>query len=138
MAIVVVALPYNLVNGNNADATQVDADFSAITNYLNGASGVSDFASPGYLVLPGGLILQWGTQAAAGDGSAAASITFPIAFTTSALFFAAFNAFEDSGGTSQLCNGYEVSASRTLSGTQIYAIGGTSANVTIPWLALGV
>jgi hypothetical protein len=102
-------------------------------------AGTVSKASPGYTKLPNGLIIQWGTTAFNGSGSA--SITFPIAFPTAFLWI---NASISRGST---LAGYlmstQIGATSTTGATIIgnYTTGGSVTNLTsneaAAWLAIG-
>jgi hypothetical protein len=86
----------------------------------------------GYLTLPGGLILQWGTATTAG-GAGNWSATFPLAFPTAA--YIGLSNILDSNETTQV---FSITTT-TITGSALNAATGVnSANgIGITWLALG-
>ncbi len=91
--------------------------------------GASQFLYTGWVQLPGGFIIQWGTS----SGGGGASFSFPMTFPTAC--FACYGAANQSvispGGASIFGNGYPNSASS----------GNASANnvaFTVSWLAIGI
>tara|TARA_R110002074_G_scaffold253081_2_gene425057 strand:- start:5276 stop:6400 length:1125 start_codon:yes stop_codon:yes gene_type:complete len=84
-----------------ADATEFATGTDA-TRALTAALFAKSIASSGYIKLPGGLIIQWGTQNSvvnSTDGSGANStVTLPVAFAT-AMYGAQINLAGTSGGS---------------------------------------
>lgn len=99
---------------------------------IQNTSGVNQFdtliASSGYQKLPGGLILQWGSQSVATNSTPL--VTLPIAFPTACLQVVA----SSEGGTSVPAR----AGALIVSASQIRLINpsGTDAQVT-RWLAIG-
>ena len=123
-----------IVSANIQDATITGSDIanSTITN-AKLANNAFSANSPGYLVLPNGIYIQWGsTGSIAGSGSS--SVTFPIAFPTACLTVqvnliltgAAGNNYATGGGTSLTTTGFTIyngNTSVALTGTRWLAIG---------------
>lgn len=74
--------------GAAASATEI-ANFSAVNKFIRpdrlASAFTSSLAANGYVKLPGGVILQWGTVATPAANSTTA-VTFPIAFPTACRF----------------------------------------------------
>lgn len=95
--------------------------------------GNQDLSSRGYQKLPGGLIIQWGTETAG-----TSSVSFPINFPTGCLFVGAGEVTESVGGyyfcqvTSSTVTGFTA---------QVYGanVGSApnTANLPYKWLAIG-
>lgn len=79
---IATALLANLANisGNASQAFKVSAA-AASNEAVNLGQFVSSLVANGYVQLPGGLIIQWGTTAAVTSNSTLV-VTFPIAFPT--------------------------------------------------------
>lgn len=115
-----------IVSGGTG-ATTASAALAAL-----GGVGVtaSSLASPGYVKLTNGLILQWGTATVGMDSSA--TVTFPVAFTTFAVPVA--SAVAQSGSTTNSQNtGY---VSNTLTTMTLW--NADDRTVSVPWFAVGV
>ena len=133
MALVVI--PYTFSPNTLAQSAQVNANFTALANFINNGSGT--FATPGYVILPGGLIIQWGSATVAGDGSAALPVSFPLTFPTNVFAVLPGTAQYNSGDGAQLCNGTEDTSARSTTGATFRAIGGSATPVTFNWIAIG-
>jgi len=118
-----VTIPYNFTPNTLAQSAQVNANFAALANYLNNGSGV--LGNNGYVRLPGGLILQWGTATLVpADGSATATINFPLLFPTGVFRF--IPAIDTTSAWMLSCNvGAVVAASATV------LVGGAPAGSTV-------
>ncbi len=80
------SVPYTFSPGQTISSAQVDANFAAIVAALNSGGGGSFTPSTGYVILPGGLIAQWGiATGVAADGAAATPVTFDYTFPTGLL-----------------------------------------------------
>lgn len=112
-------------NASNGGVTSVDSQSGAIT-----LSSLTAFAkslgTSGYQKLPGGLIIQWGSNSAGGNGSA--SVSFPISFPTACVNVQVTGGYSGTNGNST--GAYSVS---TTGFTYTYHYSGT----TDYWLALG-
>jgi hypothetical protein len=112
-------------NASNGGVTTVDSQSGAIT-----LSSLTAFAkslgTSGYQKLPGGLIIQWGSNGAGGNG--AASVSFPISFPTACVNVQVTGGFSGTNGNST--GAYSVSTSGF---SYTYHYSGT----TDYWLALG-
>lgn len=112
-------------NASNGGVTSVDSETGAIT-----LSSLTAFANSlstsGYQKLPGGLIIQWGSNSAGGNG--AASVSFPIAFPTACVNVQVTGGYSGTSGNST--GAYSVSTSGF---TYTYHYSGT----TDYWLAIG-
>lgn len=106
---------YQLVNNGNA------VDLSQFGNTL---------ADPGYQMLPGGLILQWGTSAAI-DSGATRTITLPVTFPTAGLNLMVQRADLIGSDSNHAVSGTIISAS------QITLKNGTEGSRSPMWLVLG-
>ncbi|NDE16627.1 hypothetical protein EBZ80_17020 [bacterium] len=108
-------------------ATTASAALTAL-----GGLGVSSysFASPGYIKLTNGLLLQWGIATVAQDSSV--TVTFPVAFTTFAVPVPAAVA-KNGQNTDNQNTGY---VGHTLSNFTIWNADDFTASV--PWIAIGV
>jgi hypothetical protein len=86
-----ITIPFVFVPGTPISSSQVNADFAAITNVVNGNLDGTNFSTvftslslsnnKGHATFPGGLIVQWGSpNSVAFDNSAASVITYDIPF----------------------------------------------------------
>jgi hypothetical protein len=83
---VAFSVPYQFSPGETAASAQVNANFQAIVHFLNSGGGGSFVPETGYIILPGGLIVQWGVATGvAADGSAATPVTFDLQFPNALL-----------------------------------------------------
>ncbi len=116
-----------------AGITPDDADLNQVLDALTAGFGLAQqLAQPGYQMLPGGLILQWGTESLSFDTVFATSvITFPIAFPTANL-----NAFFSARNGTPIDAYFCITATDLASVTLAYrASAVTSASVY--WMAIG-
>lgn len=98
--------------------------YNAVWGDIPGFSSQS-LTNPGYQKLPGGLILQWGTETGYTTSSSTGSVTFPIAFPTACLNVTATGwGYGDAAGQ----------ASATINGVSIYASGGTASTTGFSWI----
>ena len=97
-----------------------------------GAIGVSVYslASPGYIKLTNGLIVQWGVATVTMDNPA--TVTFPTAFTSFCVPVASATALSGSTTNSQN-TGY---VSHTLTTMSLW--NADDRTVSVPWIAVGV
>lgn len=130
----VVTIPYSFVPNTTIISAQVNADFSAIATYLN--TGTGSFSTSGYIVLPGGIYVQWANQAGVNaDGSGATAVSFPIAFPTGVFTVVPSinNAYQS--------NAWELTChwdTATTTGFNINVAGGPSGKtVTVSYFAVG-
>ncbi|MCA3417439.1 MAG: hypothetical protein INF88_00950 [Roseomonas sp.] len=116
-----------------ASAAETDAGSLANVAVTPAALGISArlLSANGYLRLPGGLIIQWGTVTL--SGLTPVTVTFPIAFPTA--FRTAFANYENIPASTPVGITSKTASSMVL---QQGAIGGTpSATISVPWFALG-
>ena len=117
----------NLANGNSFPFWQN----SAGTFPLFGQNSVS---SSGYTTLPGGVILQWGTNSINSSGSST-PVSFPLAFPNAA-FSVTFAAVNNQGNSPSANNIYVKSG--TLAPTGFTASNSSSGGtIAIFWMAVG-
>ncbi len=115
------------VNGTLAAyATQAWANgtFAALSQFA------ASLGSPGYMKLPGGFIIQWGHQAANGNGNG--TVTYPVAFTS----FSIPVGLVDSNTSSPLLWASSV-GTISFSWTAISIGNAYDANVGFYWIAVG-
>ncbi len=119
------------VRGNSAGSAgpEADIDMATLATMLGFASSIGD---PGYVTLPGGLIIQWGVTGtiAAGGGQA---VTFPLTFPA-ACFLALVSPITIANNTSGFSVGSRDPATTGFTATHN---SGTSGPVTASWLAIG-
>ncbi|MCA3342582.1 MAG: hypothetical protein ING24_09085 [Roseomonas sp.] len=116
-----------------ASAAETDAGSLANVAVTPAGLGISarSFAASGYQRMPGGLIIQWGTNTL--SGTTPVTVTFPIAFPTA--FRAAAANYENSTGSMPVGITSKTASSMVL---QQGAIGASpSATISVPWLAIG-
>uniref|UniRef100_E6QP78 Putative tail fiber protein gp53-like C-terminal domain-containing protein n=1 Tax=mine drainage metagenome TaxID=410659 RepID=E6QP78_9ZZZZ len=130
-----VTIPFVFQPNTTIASSQVNQNFAALANYINGGTGV--FAANGYVVLPGGIYLQWGTLAGvAADGSAQATVTFPVAFPTSA--FQVVPAIDNAYQANPWALGAPQTTALGLTSFAVNVEGGPAAStVTIRYFAIG-
>ena len=84
----ICALAYVMANwggGFTITDTSLATLKTNITNFFNQFKiGAFSFAFPGYMTLPGGFIVQWGTTGSLGNDTPT-TITFPLAFPNACL-----------------------------------------------------
>jgi len=89
--------------------------------------------SPGYIKLPGGLILQWGTGVTSAGG--AGTVTYPIPFPTGTL--SVFASAIDSNGGAGLTYTVQVTPG-TLATLSVFGrYSGNGSAINYSWLAIG-
>ena len=121
----------NTIRGNSSGSAATLGDISMATlKTMLGWSG--SVASPGYVVTPLGLILQWGqTGAIAAGGSA--GVTYPLAFPN-ACFTVLASPLVSANNTSVFSVGARAVTTATVSITNN---SGTSGSAQAAWLAIG-
>lgn len=105
---------------------------TAATAFANIAVTASSLASPGYLKLVNGLIIQWGTKAVSANSSG--SVTYPTAFASFSIPVTSAMAVSGAGSDDENC-GY-VTGSSSTTGFTIY--NANNEAFTVPWIAVGV
>jgi hypothetical protein len=123
-----------------------DAPGAELIKALNGAlsfpSQGQSLTQNGYVKLPGGLIVQWGSQVVGINGisSITSSVIFPIPFPTACLCVVS-NISNSNNGSEQNKMAELLNIGKSVSGydQQIYAILGQTLNVivTFNYLAIG-
>ena len=94
---------------------------------------VTSLGTNGYQIMPGGLILQWGSASIPNSPTTGTSVTFPIPFPNACLCATA-NPYGVSRNTVAEANNTIVSVSTT---TIVIASGQTSTPCTFFWMAIG-
>lgn len=119
------------VRGNSSGSAGAigDINMATLATMLGFASSIAD---PGYITLPSGLIIQWGTSAAIAAGGGQA-VTFPLAFPT-ACFRVLTSPYTSANNTSVFSVG---ARAVTTSGFTATNNSGTSGSVSASWIALG-
>lgn len=118
---------------------QLDAAVAGLTTSINAIGSVKSLAANGYVVLPGGVYMQWFsltlTDLAAGQGNNLYSTTFPVAFPNACLH--CFTSLV-SGATSPINLSVAIS-SKTTTGINFHAEEwSNSVNpITVSFLAIG-
>lgn len=114
----------------SAGLTPDDDDLGQVLAAAQGGFGLSkSLAVNGYTTLPGGLIIQWGTDFF--SAATSKSITFPITFPNDVLLIDVFDSSASTPGSVQYFGG-EVD---TTSQMTVWAPASTSTGFN--WLALG-
>lgn len=111
------------------------SDLASLSTTLANLGLTQSLAQPGYVKLPGGLILQWqGNSTSSGTANPNAAVTWPIAFPNNC--FAAFACVSGNGGSGFTA---EVFSFTTTTGnfTLGTAAGGPSNGVGFCWFAIG-
>lgn len=130
------------IGSTNADtarfitpATNDNSTNAATTAWVRNLLGNGLVSGNGYLILPNGLIFQWGAGPTIGGGSTA-NITFPIAFPTAAftVLVTAQHVTGQHSSTQSMVNG-------TLSTSGFTVVSGTGTdtdgNAPFNWFAIG-
>ncbi|NDB82717.1 MAG: hypothetical protein EB127_08255 [Alphaproteobacteria bacterium] len=128
-------------NASTATLATTIADSSVTTSKLALSAVTADrinlvtsLSSNGYQIMPGGLIMQWGTSdSLAGDGNQ--TLNFPIAFPTACL--RAFASITNSSTTNDDIFGRVISYSRTQITVRAEAAGVASGSRSVEYLAIG-
>ncbi|MXN77212.1 hypothetical protein GR157_21035 [Burkholderia sp. 4701] len=94
-------------------------------------SFASSLASIGYQKLPSGVIIQWGTYACGAVTSG--SITYPIAFTTTALCMQICS-YNDAHGTNEIA---WLTTSASIKTTLTFGAANTNSASSVRWMAIG-
>lgn len=128
-----VTIPNAFSANTLIQSAAVNANFTALANYCNSGSG--SFAASGYAVLPGGIVLQWGSSSTDAGLGGETTVSFPEAFPTNVFQVVA------SVDNATLTNPWVLSAQTnalTTSGFKLNVTGGpTGNNVTVRWFAIG-
>lgn len=145
----IVTLPYIFQPGTTIASAQVNADFAALTNAINGnldGTNLStvfsslNLAVKGHGTFPGGLIIQWGAPGSvAFDNSGAQAVTFDIPFPTAVLGIVT-GVSENTLTKAALVSAFTnvVGVANPLAGFNLTAMGGAAgATGTIFWFAWG-
>jgi hypothetical protein len=118
-----------IIAGQDVAATDDGNVANFVTNFLaalvTALGTVASFTNPGYLILPGGFVIQWGNATITAPANTNQALTFPLEFPT-----ACFEVF----GSSASVNTYAGANSGTRTGCNLFA-GNTSAVVS--WFAIG-
>lgn len=97
------------------------------------------WGTPGWMKLPSGIIVQWGTAAGPVDQFSAFTLTFPIVFPTAVMYASATSG--DHGavdGAVSNVNGFpSVAQARYVLYSRAGASYGSGYTVRINWLAIG-
>lgn len=128
--------------------TQQATDLASLSAFmgtvLNDADGATVFStlgatqsktSNGYVKLPNGLFVQWGTTISAGSAVGNATITLPIAFPTAGLFGISGISGANAGGQTFTC--MNSAPSTTQMGITTYLNGTITASIGVFWIAIG-
>ncbi|KUZ66437.1 hypothetical protein WI38_07275 [Burkholderia ubonensis] len=103
---------------------------SPLLTLNNGAFGAV-LLTNGYQKLPSGLIIQWGTLAC--GAATSGSITYPIAFTTTALCMQICS-YNDSHGTNEIA---WLTTSASIKTTLTFGAANTNSASSVRWMAIG-
>lgn len=123
--------PAKTIRGNSGAAAAAIADI-AMTTLATMLGFSSTVADPGWIVLPGGLIVQWGLSASIAAGGSQ-TVTFPLAFPT-----ACFRVLVSANTVANNTSVFSVGARPpTVSTVIITNNSGTSGPVTASWIAIG-
>lgn len=129
-----IVLPYVFTNGTTADATQVNADLNTLAGAVN--SGIAQtLSAQGSAVLPGGLIIKWGSISIVADGGTVSPVAFGAAFTNNIFQVVASvsNDFQTNPWVVVL-----TTVSETTTGFSFNAAGAPSGqSITARWIATG-
>jgi hypothetical protein len=146
-----ITMPFTFVPGTTISSSQVNANFAAITNVVNGNLDGTNFstvftslnlAKTGHGTLPGGLIFQWGSPSTVPfDNSANLLVTYDIPFVNQV--FGIYTGVREN--TQAQATAAAISAATNITGianplTQfnLTAMGGSAGSTgTIFWLAIG-
>lgn len=129
------SVPYpNFQPDTTIVSAQVNANFAAIVAALNSGGGGSFVPAGGYVILPGGLTIQWGTVSVKVDGSADAPVAFSIPFPN-ALLAKPYCGISESNPWAL---GAPKTNTETANGFNVRCTGGpAAATTTVGWLAIG-
>lgn len=119
------------VRGNSSASAAAEAPItmSTLATMLGFGSSVAD---PGWITLPGGLILQWGSTAAIAAGGGQ-TVTFPIVFPA-----ACFQIYPTPITVANNTSGFTIGArAKSTSGFIATNNSGTSGPVSASWFAVG-
>jgi hypothetical protein len=96
---------------------------------------VTSLSSNGYQIMPGGLIMQWGSTISSAAGDANYTLNFPIPFPTACL--RAFASITNSSTTNDDIFGRVISYSTTQITVRSEAAGVNSGTRSVEYLAIG-
>lgn len=116
---------------------KMQIDLTDLGRVWTDAEAARTLALVGYQKLPGGLMIQWGSQSA-GDG---ASITFPVAFPTRSCAVIPAVTYS-SAGTAETATAFVSASSSTAFTVRTRfanngGLVGTTSSYTINWIAIG-
>lgn len=115
--------PGTTFNGSLAETVSYNTIGAIGTGSFTGSN--QSLTTNGYQKLPGGLVMQWGTETGYTTGSATGSVTFPIAFPTACLNVTATGwGYGNASGQ----------ASATINGVSIYESSGTIPTTGFNWI----
>lgn len=118
-------------------SAQMNANFAAVVAALNSGGGGSFTPSQGYVILPGGLTIQWGTVTVAADGSAPGVVTYAIPFPT-ALLGKPWCGISNPYATNPWALGAPQTNTESTTGFNVVVVGGPpSQTVTVGYMVLG-
>jgi hypothetical protein len=146
-----ITIPFVFVPGTTISSSQVNADFAAITNVVNGNLDGTNFSTifsslnlvaKGHATFPGGLIIQWGSPSSVPfDNSANLLVTYDIPFPNAVLAIATGvrENTQQAGTAAAISVATNVTGiSLPLTQVNITAQGGASGSTgTIFWIAVG-
>lgn len=115
----------------NAEAIGGTDTTRAVTSA--GIASSKSLAANGYMKLPGGLILQWGTIAHSTTEGTSVTVTFPVAFPTACRSVTANDVVSDKAAGISV---YNIAAS----GASFFIwnrTGGTAVGTSLNWFAIG-
>jgi hypothetical protein len=108
----------------------VSGNAGTVTNGVYTTDFTKSLSSSGYQKLPGGLIIQWGTNTAPTDSTSAA-INYPIAFTTAVFSIVGQKQTPNPGAVSSAVAG---ALPYSLSQFQVFS---EDISVNVSWIAIG-
>jgi len=139
-------LPIGAVNPSSGVFTSLKGPTVAGTdNSTNAATtawvrqlfaGNTSFLGNGYIILPGGLILQWGTGSAEGPGTRDVPVSFPIAFPN-ACFVVVITAQWNTGQNSSIAQVEQGSITTAVFEFGVASAGSVNGTTTPMWFAVG-
>lgn len=116
------------------DALQADVDSKLEDDNFVGA-GVQSLAGNGYQVLPGGLIIQWGTGQSVATTTHNALVTFPLAFPNAKLVMLAGVLGNPAAATYSAVP--DSSASKGSEYVTVLVNGAYASGIFFQWIAVG-
>jgi len=122
--------PKDISTASSGEVYVADGSASGAWGLAETIEATKSVSTNGYVKLPGGLIMQWGTGSVSGGGSA--QINFPISFPTNVL-----NVVAIAGGTGSGGGQSDYFGIANLTSTKFNVYNGYDGGQNVYWQAIG-